>query len=606
MPLNLKIKTTLQLLPDSAGVYLMKNSDDKVIYIGKAKNLKNRVRSYFMANLADLKTRELVSKICDIDYILTTTEEQALVLEANLIKKYRPRYNISLKDDKQFPFIMITTNEDFPQIKITRRVQKDGSRYFGPYTDSRSLRRTLRTMEWLFPLRTCSRQIREGESRFKRPCINFQLGKCKAPCIGEISKEDYLKIIRNAVSFLHGRNQEVIDEMMIEMKEYSRDLQFEKAALVRDKIQSIQKMNSSRNLFFTDQRNRDVIGLYLEDNKAAVALLKVLSGKLLNKEIYDMDNVENKTAEEIMSAFLEQYYADKLDRLPDDILLEVEPLEFDLFNRWLNNKLTIPQKGDRKAIISVARDNAFNRVEELKLKYLRKSSRTIYPIKELKDKLGLKRLPRKMICLDISTILGSDTVASLVFFENGKPKKKNYRHFIIKTVSGQDDFASIAEVMTRYLARIDEQEKPDLIVIDGGKGQLHAAHSVLTESGLTDMQMISLAKRMEEIFMPYQSESIILPRNSSALRMLIKLRDEAHRFAISFHRTKRTKRSLQSSLDQITGIGDKTKFLLLKEFGSVENLAQASIEEMIQIKGIGEKTAQLILDFLKKQESHDI
>ncbi|MDO9578234.1 MAG: excinuclease ABC subunit UvrC [Candidatus Cloacimonadales bacterium] len=593
-----KIKQKLALLPDSPGVYLMLNASEKVIYVGKAKVLKNRVRSYFSGSVADNKTRELVSKIVDLDYFLTETEEQALVLEANLIKKYRPKYNILLKDDKQFPFIKITVTEDFPRLFVTRNLQKDGSKYFGHYIDSRAIRKTLRLMEWIFPMRTCSREIVEGKKLFQRACINFQMGKCPAPCLGKISKKDYLKVTKNAINFLNGRNQDVIDDLMLQMKEYSANLEFERAAKTRDNISDIQKLNNSRNLFFTDQKNRDVIGIYKEDNRSAVVVLKILVGKLLNKEIYNMDNVEGRDVNQIMAAFLQQYYSEKLDSLPSNILLQVEPTEFEILNNWLKNKLFVPQRGEKRSIIQIARDNAFNHVEEQKLKYLRKSNRTIFPIKELKDKLGLIKLPRKMICLDISTIQGTDTVSSLVFFENGKPKKKNYRHFIIKTVQGQDDFASLAETLKRYLLKIAEQEKPDLIVIDGGKGQLSSAYQILLEMKVEDIEMISLAKRLEEVFLPGRSESIILPRTSSALRMLINLRDEAHRFAITFHRKKRSKRTLQSELDRIEGIGDKMKFQLLKEFGSVENISNASVEDLIRVRGLGRKSAEKVLSQL--------
>ena len=600
-----KIKQKLKILPDSAGVYLMLNNAGKVIYVGKAKVLKNRIKSYFTGTASDRKTSQLVRRIDDLDYILTETEAQALVLEANLIKKYRPKYNILLKDDKQFPFIKITADEDFPRLFVTRNLQKDGSRYFGPYIDSRAIRKTLRLMEWIFPLRTCDKTIAEGKSNYDRSCVNLQLGKCRAPCIGRITKKDYAKIVKNAVNFLSGKNQDVIDDLMLEMKDHSARLEFELAAQLRDKICDIQKMNNSRNLFFTDQKNRDVIGIYQEDNRAAVVVLKILSGKLLNKEIYHMDNVEDSSIEQILAAFLQQYYAEKLDNLPADIFLQIEPEDFTILNDWLHHKLSVPQRGEKRSIIQIASENAYNQVEEQKLKYLRKSNRTVFPIKELKDKLGLKKLPRKMVCLDISTIQGTDTVASLVFFENGKPKKNNYRHFIIKTVQGQDDFASLAETLQRYLARIEEQEKPDLIVIDGGKGQLGSAYRILLEMNIADLEMISLAKRLEEVFLPGRSESVILPRNSSALRLLINLRDEAHRFAVSFHRKKRSKRTLQSVLDNIGGIGETTRFLLLKEFGSVENISRLNLEELLKVKGIGEKSAEKIMAALKLKTFSD-
>ncbi|MCD4795750.1 MAG: excinuclease ABC subunit UvrC [Candidatus Cloacimonetes bacterium] len=594
-----KIKSKLSLLPASSGVYLMKNSQDKIIYVGKAKILKNRIRSYFSGTPVDTKTKELVSKICDFDYIITKTEDQALVLESNLIKKHRPKYNISLKDDKQFPFIKITIKEDFPRIFITRNIIKDGSKYFGPYTDSRAIRKTLRLMEWIFPMRSCSRKILEGELFYKKACINHQLGKCPAPCVGNIDKDEYNKTVTNAINFLKGKNQQVIEDLHKEMKERSKNLKFEDAARLRDKIKDIQKLHFARTMYYTDEKNRDVIGIYKENDKAAVVVLKILSGKLLNKETYSLENVVGSDLPELMEAFLKQYYSNKLDNLPFRILLQVKPSDHTLLSNWLNKKLIVPSRGEKKILIMIARENACNYVEEQKLKYLRKSNRTIFPIKELKDKLGLKKLPRKMVCLDISTIQGSDTVSSLVFFENGKPKKKNYRHYIIKTVNGQDDFACLAETLQRYLNKIEEQEKPDLIVIDGGKGQLSSTCEILQKMEISDIEIISLAKRLEEIFLPEKKRSVILPRSSAALRVLIKLRDEAHRFAITFHRKKRTARTLKSELDKIKGVGLSTKFALLKEFGSVKNIKNSGIAKLMEIKGIGKATAIKILTELK-------
>lgn len=596
-----KVKSKLKLLPVSPGVYIMKNTSGDIIYIGKAKVLRNRVRSYFTGTLSDPKTIEMVNKIADLEYILTKTENQALELEANLIKKHRPKYNIQLKDDKSKPFIKVTIKEPFPQVFVTRELKKDGSKYFGPYTDTKALRKTMRILEWIFPIRTCTRNIPEGEPAFKRPCMNFQLGKCSAPCVGNISREEYKKNVTALIQFVKGRNQDVISDLTLRMKEYSAKLNFEEAAKFRDKIEDIQKLNRSKNMFFTDEKNRDVIGVYQEDNKAAVAVLKILSGKLLNKEIYSLNNTEGTTLAQIMEAFLKQYYSSKLKELPFRIFLQTEPEDLETLNKWLKNKLITPKKGDNKALITIARENAFNFVEEEKLKYLRKSNRTIFPIKELKDKLNLRKLPRKMICIDISTIQGTDTVSSLVFFENGKPKKKNYRHFIMKTVKGQDDFASMEETMKRYLIKIEENEKPDLIVIDGGKGQLSKSYNVLKEMKIEEIEMISLAKRIEEVFLPGSKSSIILPRNSSALRVLIKIRDEAHRFAITFHRKRRKKRTLKSELDNIIGVGEQTKFALLKKFGSVDNIRNASITELISVKGIGKKNAGMILEYLSKK-----
>lgn len=601
-----KIVQKLALLPSKPGVYIMKNANDKIIYIGKSKLLKNRVRSYFSGKPTDNKTAELVKRIVDFDYIITKSEEQALLLEADLINKHQPRYNILLKDDKHYPFIKITLKDDFPRIFVTREMQKDGSKYFGPYTDAKAVRRTLRLMEWIFPMRTCTREIIDQGKLYKRSCMNFQMGKCPAPCIGEISKNDYRQIVKNAISFLNGKNQEIIDDFKLQMQKYSEKLEFEKAAVVRDKIGNIQKLSNAKTLFYTDAKNRDVIAIYKEDHNAAVTVIKILSGKLLNKETYALENIEEQPISTIFHAFLSQYYRDKLEYLPHQILLEEQSDEYELMQSWLKNRLHVPQRGENKILMTIARENAFNFVEERKLRHLKKSNRTIFSVTELKDMLNLKKLPRKMICIDISTIQGSDTVSSLVYFENGKPKKKGYRLFKMKTVSGQDDFASMAETMRRYFAKVTDEDKPDLVVIDGGKGQLSSAYPILQETTNDEVEMISLAKRMEEVYIPNNLDPIVLPRNSSALRLLVQIRDEAHRTAVGFHRKVRSNRTLTSELDEIKGIGKHIKFMLLKEFGSVKNIKNGSITELCRIKGVGAKTAKNIIDILNLPENKEL
>jgi excinuclease ABC subunit C len=593
-----KIKQKIAMLPESSGVYLMKNSNGKIIYIGKAKVLKYRVRSYFGSN-PDAKTKKLVSQIADFDYIITDSEQDALRLEANLIKKYKPKFNIDLKDDKQYPFIRIT-NEAFPRIFITRNVVQDGSRYYGPYTDVRALKKTMRLLNWIFPIRSCKRVIDEN-TNYERACVNYQLNKCSAPCVGKISESEYKRMIKRVVSFLKGRNEDIIRELKDEMNQYAERYQFEKAALLRDTIENLQKVSRTKTVFFDDRRDRDVIALYKEESKAAACVLKFLSGKLLNKEIYELKQVEGSSDAELMEAFLQQYYVKKIDDLPFQIIIENLPENYEQINKWLNGRLHNPQRGQMRTLTKMARENAFNYVEEQKLKYLRKSNRTIFPIKELKDKLGLHKLPRKIICCDISTIQGVDTVSALVFFENGKPKKKNYRHFIMKNVVGQNDYASMKEMLNRYFAKADQYELPDLIIIDGGKGQLSAALEVMNKMNMRgDIEVAALAKKKEEIFLPDRKESVILPRNSTALQLVIAIRDEAHRFAITFHRKRRTTRTLTSKLDEINGIGSQTKFMLLKQFGSVENIKNSTIDDLAAIKGIGKKRAETILEKLNR------
>lgn len=599
-----KIRQKLALLPEQPGVYLMKDEEGLIIYVGKALVLKNRVKSYFTGQPADNKTEQLVKHICDFDYIITNSESEAFILEANLIKKYKPHYNILLKDDKKYPFLKITMQEAFPRILVTRDIVKDGSKYYGPYTDVKYLRKTIRTLEWIFPHRTCTRNIPETPIMYKRACINYQMKKCPAPCIGEISRSDYRRIILRTSNFLLGKNQDLIKELSDEMLECSENMQYEKAAQLRDQIREIERVQKSQTMYFADEKNRDIIALYKEEAHTAVTVLKIVLGKMSAKEVYSFKNTENEPLSAILSAFLLQYYAEKLDELPHQIVIQSEPDDFEHIEEILGKKVHIPQRGEFKQLIAIAEKNAFDFVEAQKLSYMRKSTRTIVPVQELKEKLNLKRLPRKMICLDISTIQGSDTVSSLVFFENGKPLKRQYRHFSMKTLEGQNDFAAMAETMTRFLSHLEDEsgwEKPDLIVIDGGKGQLSSSYQILKESKFDDIEMISLAKRVEEVYLPNQDESIYLPRNSSALRLLINIRDEAHRFAITYHRKKRNTRTLYSQLDDIKGIGEEKKILLLKTFGSVTSISKASIEELSVVKGIGEKFATIIYNYFKEK-----
>ena len=599
-----KIKTKIELLPRKPGVYLMKNKKSEIIYVGKASVLKNRVKSYFSGQIKNLKTKLLIKSIFDFEYIITSSEDEAFILESNYIKKHKPKYNILLKDDKKYPFIKITLDEDFPRVIVTRELKRDKGKYFGPYHETSSVRRTIRLIEWIFPIRTCKRKINEVGKSYDRPCINYQLGKCKAPCVKKISKREYGCIIKDIIDFLNGKDQQILKNLNEKMTGLAKNLNFEKAAKIRDKIKSIKKVQSKQRVYFTDLKNRDVIGFYRIDKYAAVTILKIVSGKLLNREVYRLDNVELQDAEMLLEEFIKQYYSNKLNKLPYEIICQITPNSLSALNRWLNNKLRIPQKGEMKKLIKIAKENAFNLVESDKLKHLKKKERTILPVKELKDNLKLMNLPRKMVCFDISTIQGTDTVASMVFFQNGKPKKKNYRHFIIKSINQQNDFAAMEEAVGRYLKKaVKTKLKPDLIIIDGGKGQLNIIDNLMKKMKIEEIDLISLAKRIEEVFLPDKKESIILKRSSSALRLLVNIRDEAHRFAITFHRKRRNLRTLASEIDNIPGIGSDKKFLLLKEFGSAKNIKNSSIEHLTKIKGIGKKTAKNILYYLNKNDS---
>ena len=601
-----QIKAKLAFLPEEPGIYIWKNEAGEIIYVGKALNLNNRIKSYISGSAKDPKTEQLVAHIFDLEYIITNNENDAFLLESNLIKQHKPKYNIMLKDDKRYPCVKITLNEPFPRIMITREIIKDGSVYFGPFTDVRSLRRTLKTFEWIFPLRTCSRVIPLDRIRYKTACINLQLGKCPAPCVGLISRDDYMVIVRRILDFFKGRYQEVADELRLEMLELSAQMKFEAAAKLRDQIVAIDNLQKRQAVAQPDSRNLDIIGFYQEESIAVTVVLKMINGKILLQEQYPLTNVSLSSREQALTAFIKLYYSDK-DELPDEILLPFIPDDLEELNAWLKNRLLVPQKGEKTKLLAMAKRNAFHLIEEKKLSHLRKANRTIFPIQELKEKLKLPKLPRKIVCMDISTIQGTDTVSSAVFFVNGKPSKKNYRHFIIRSIETQNDFAAMAETMTRFLAEIDKDAnmQPDLFVIDGGKGQLGISSKILSESTYSAIPIISLAKRIEEIYLPDNPEPVILPRSAAALRLLTTIRDEAHRFAINFHRSRRSKRTLVSELEQIKGIGEHSKFLLLKDLGSVDKIREASIEELLAIKGIGPNIAQRIYDYFHSPQTQE-
>lgn len=602
-PPTQKIAQKAAFLPDNPGVYLWKDKDDEVIYVGKALNLRNRIKSYLSSTAKDPKTEQLVSHIADLDYIITNSEAEAFLLEATLIKRYQPKYNVLLKDDKRYPFVKITLAEPFPRILVSRDLVKDGSRYFGPYTDVKSLRRTLRTFEWLFPIRTCSRNIPADKIKYKQACINYQLGKCPAPCIGKIDTTGYAEIVQRLIRFFDGRYEEVVNEYRSEMNRCAGELKFEEAARLRDRIVAIERIQKRQSVFYADRRNIDIIGFYQEDNEAICLVLRMQEGAIINQENYPLKNLVHESRESILASFLKLYYASR-EELPQEILIPHAPEDHEALSTWLKGRLVLPQRGEKTKLLAMAKRNAFHLIEEKKLAHLRKANRTIFPIQELKECLNLPSLPRKIVCMDISTIQGTDTVSSAVFFANGKPKKKFYRHFIIRSIDTQNDFAALQETLTRFLNEIDKEPdmRPDLFIIDGGKGQLSSTNEILKASIYHDISIISLAKRAEEIFLPGSTESIILPRSSSALRLITNIRDEAHRFAINFHRSRRSKRTLISELEDISGVGEQSKFLLLKSLGSVESIRKASIEELMNIKGIGAKTAQTIYDYFKEHQ----
>jgi excinuclease ABC subunit C len=610
-----KFKEKLSLLPDSPGVYMFLDDEGSIIYVGKAVVLKNRIRSYFSGAPSDNKTKHLLNNIADIDYIITGSESESFIWESILIKKNQPRYNILLKDSKSYPYIKIYTTEPFPRVEITRDPIVDGNVYYGPFSNVGYMKQLLSQLEWFFPHRTCSRTIPEHQIVHARACLNLQMGKCPGPCVGKISRADYAILINKITKHILGKNDDLIREMKSDMQVCSDNLEFEKAAKLRDQIIQLEELYKKQVVYFSDFQDRDIIAYYREDKFVAVTMLRMVRGKISEKNVFSFKNTEDVSTESILRAFLIQYYytdENAEPKLPFQILIQSEPEDYAELNVLFKKRLAIPARGEHRRLIEIARKNAFDYVESQKLSYLRKSSRTIVSVQELKNHLSLKNLPRKMVCIDISTIHGSETVASLVFFENGKPLKKHYRHFIIKTVIGQDDFASISETMDRYLKNLVSEnpwEIPDLIVIDGGKGQLSSALGKLLSAQekhetLESIEIVSIAKRLEEVFVVRDTnfESIIIPKSSPALKIITHLRDEAHRFAITHHRKRRNQRTLTSELDAIKGLSNDKKFLLLKHFGSVECIKRATLDELMAIKGIGEKLAQKIYEKLENCE----
>ncbi len=593
------IQEKLKLIPHNPGVYLMKNSKGAIIYVGKAKDLKKRVSSYFNRKSFDLPRIEvLVSRIANLDYIVTRSELDALILEDTLIKKHRPKFNISLKDDKRYPYLKITMKEPFPRIIVTRSIERDGSKYFGPYTESHSVRNTLILFERIFKLRTCNKFIPKEvkkDGTEDRGCLNFQINKCDAPCIGNISYEEYRERIDQVILFLKGKTDSIISQLRLQMEKASESRQYEKASEYRDRILGITHVTRKQIMSSQSLADVDVIGIGRWESECCSVILKIRDGKLIKKEHYFLENTQHETPALILSRFITHYYNYRED-IPPILMIQQEPEDSALLQELLKTKIHIPQRGDKKKLVDMAKHNAFLLVEEKKLAHIKSSQRTVFAVKELKEKLHLARLPRKIAAFDVSNLFGKEAVASMVFFNNGKPKKSQYRRFKIKMVPCIDDYKMINEAVTRYLSHLDDKnvEQPDLILIDGGKGQLSAALKALEKTTFS-ISLFSLAKRLEEVFEPGKKEPIIIPKTSYALKLLQKIRDEAHRFAITYHKNLRDKKTHYSELDRIEGIGEKRKMLLLSYFGSVQKIRDATVEDLCSVPGISSKIAEFVL-----------
>ncbi|HQJ46016.1 MAG TPA: excinuclease ABC subunit UvrC [Ignavibacteriaceae bacterium] len=603
--MNSKLQTNLKNLPSSPGVYQFLNKNGKVIYVGKAKNLKNRVRSYFQENPGSAKTIALVSKIEDLQLVVTDSELEALILENNLIKQYKPRYNVNLKDDKSFPFIKIT-NELFPRIYATRNVVNDGSKYFGPYTDVKSMRTSLKIINQIFKVRSCKLDLTEENIAAKkfRVCLDYHINKCDGPCEGLISSKDYNDMVNEVIKLLKGKTNELIKELSQKMQMYSSNLEFEKAAEIRDKINQLESLSAKQKVVSEDYEDRDVFAIAYEGKDSACAVFNIRDGKLIGKKQLKLSIEDGEEIEEIYS-FAIKYYYGELAEIPKEIVLEVKPNDEELLIEWLKSKtdkkvkIIVPQRGDLKSLIKMCKENAILQLKEIQLQKMKNLGNVSYSVSALQRDLRLKTLPRKIECFDISNLQGTDSVASMVVFEDGKPKKSQYRKFIIKTVAGPDDFSSMREVIERRYSRLLEENQPlpDLIMVDGGKGQLSSAVEVMDNLGFKDYNIIGLAKRLEEVFLPGKSDPELIPKTSSGLKLLQQIRDEAHRFAITFHRERRSKRIIKTELTDIKGIGTETAKLLLEKFGSLDGIRNSSIEELENT--VGKKKTQLLIEYFK-------
>jgi len=588
-------------LPESAGVYLWRDRDGTVLYVGKAKRLRSRVRNYVTGDHTEsVKTRALMQQVGGLDTIVVPSEAHALILEANLIKEYKPKYNIALRDDKSYPYIKVTVAEPFPRVWVTRHLVDDGSRYFGPYTDVGAMRRALNVVKRIFTVRSCNfdmpRQMPE------RPCLDYYIKRCKAPCILAQTRAEYRAMIDEVLVFLDGRTKEVARRIRERMALAAESLDFERAAELRDALQHLERMEEPTVVLSIEGGDRDVLGFARDGDDAVVALMRIRGGKLLAREHQFLENLEEEADPAVLQAYLARSYLPLEDRA-GELLVPFDPEDRELVEASLERtKIHVPQRGPRSELVDLATQNARHLLEELRLTGDETEERAGDPIYELQRQLGLQKVPRSLVCFDISHAQGTDTVASCVWFQNGRPYRAEYRKFKVKTVEGVDDFASMNEVVRRYFARRTEEEKPlpDLVVIDGGKGQLNAAHAALDAIGLGAMPIVSLAKREEEIFVLGRPESLRLPRRSPALRVLQQARDEAHRFAITFQRKRRSMRTMTSELLRIPGVGEAKRRQLLEAFGSLQGVRDAAPEAIAALPGFGQQTAERVLESLRK------
>ena len=604
------LEEKLEALPSGPGVYQHKDATGKVLYVGKAKNLRNRVRQYFQkSRSADPRIEQMRAKVTDLEIIVTDSEVEALILEANIIKKLKPRYNVNLKDDKSYPYIVIT-NEPYPRVFVTRHVKRDGSRYFGPYTDVKNVRAALKAVRDLFMIRSCNYFIDEEAIRKRKikVCLDYHIKKCGGPCEGLVSQERYAAMIAQVGALLEGHTESLIRQITAEMEGLAGEMKFEEAAQLRDRIKGLQAYSEKQKATALDPLDRDIFAFANEGDDACGVVFKLREGKMIGRQHYYMANVDQKPTEEILDTLVQQHYLEAA-YVPKEIFISGQLSDADAMQRWLSTKrgdavaVIHPTEGEEAKLVRLSQSNAQFLLEELKLQKMKRADYVPFAVRSLQQDLRLSTLPRVIECFDISNIQGADSVASMVKFVDGKPKKSDYRKFKIRTVGGPDDFASMREVIARRYSRLLNEggSPPDLVMVDGGKGQLSSAVAALEKIGMRGQMIIGLAKRLEEVFVPGETDPVMIPRASAGLRLLQQVRDEAHRFALTYHRSLRSKRTLQTELDLIQGVGKKRATELLEAFGSVQGVRFATHDQLVEI--VGEKVADQIRMYFGPQDS---
>jgi excinuclease ABC subunit C len=607
-----QLQEKLDALPAKPGVYLMKDREERILYVGKAINLRARVRSYFHTSASQSpKIQRLVAAIADIDFIITASELEALILESNLIKRHKPKYNVRLKDDKRYPYIKVAWQEDFPKVLVVRRMEQDGARYFGPFTAAWAVQQTLHTLRPVFPYLTCNRII-TGQD--ERACLYLDIGRCLGPCIGAASKEEYRAMIDGLCRFLEGKSDEIVAELEARMKAASEQWDFEQAAIHRDQLTAIQRVIERQKIVSAAMADQDVIAFARADGDACVQVFFIRHGRLIGREYFVLDGTAEETDTEIVASFVKQFY-DEAAYVPPEILLPQEIDEALVIQEWLRSRrghkvvLKAPRRGQKRELVDMAAENAAETLSHLRAQWLADEGKQATALAELQEYLDLRSPPNRIECYDISTTQGTATTGAMVVFVKGVPRKSDYRRFKIRTVEGSDDYASMREMLRRRFRRIGDAELqrgdapgskksswdllPDLIVIDGGKGQLNVALELLDEFDLRDVvPAVGLAKQEEEIFLPGRSEAVRLPRTSEGLYLMQRIRDEAHRFAITYHRHVRKRQTITSQLDDVPGIGPKRRSALLKHFGSIKAIRAASVEELAVVPGMTRKAAE--------------